>query len=135
MNVKIPGIILVGDAIYTDKRPPQRSRLNNISYSEVSFYIQAAFSKFEDWSHEDEFRFVLILNDDSCLDLIKDNNLTIDGETDVEKINTDYLNVKVNIQNIFQGCEGDKSKILKDHSNATHLYKHYIKDPNDYKLI
>lgn len=139
MNVGIPGIILVGDAIYTNKRPTQKSRLNNISYTEVGFYIKAAFSKYEDWSHEKEFRFVLILKDDSCLYLIKENNIVLDGESDEEKTNkpeyTDYLNLKVNILKIYQGCEGDKSKILKDHSNVIHSYKHYVKDPNDYKLI
>lgn len=139
MNVKIPGILLVGDAIYTSNRPSQKSKLNNISYTEVGFYIQAAFSKYKEWSHEDEFRFVLILKDDSCLNLIKKNNIDLDGEDDEKKTKepeyTDYLNLKVNILNIFQGCEGDKTKILKDHSNAIHSYKHLSKDPNDYKLL
>lgn len=57
----LSGIGIVGKIRYRTKRPIYNPRIKPVvSYSDLKFYIEATFSKFKRWSHEDEYRFVII---------------------------------------------------------------------------
>lgn len=60
LDAEIDGLCIIGNVDYVKKRPPQKSKLNSISFTEVAFYIKAAFSKFQEWSHEKEYRYVML---------------------------------------------------------------------------
>lgn len=85
-NEKRAGICIVGPVKYTDKRPDQRSSLNRISYSELKFYVDVAFSKYNEWEHEQEYRYVMLFTDRKA------------------KIPT-YLNYDISPQHIYLGCK------------------------------
>lgn len=56
------GICIIGNVDYRDSRPKQESKLNSICITELKFYVKACFLKFTEWSHEKEFRFVILSN-------------------------------------------------------------------------
>ena len=56
------GICIMGNVRYSSIRPKQKAPSNQFSFTDISFYIDAAFTKFEEWKHEREYRFVLISN-------------------------------------------------------------------------
>lgn len=86
LDSKIDGICIVGNVKYKRNRPKQKSAKNTLSYSEIKFYIEAAFTKFVNWKHEEEFRFVIISDDFAST--------------------SDYVEFKVPIEEIYVGCKG-----------------------------
>ena len=79
----------------------------------MKFYIEAAFTKFEEWSHEKEFRFVLLSQN------FKDAD--------------DYISYKVDVVNIYKGIKGDGTPI-KDGKGNTITPKLISKDSSKYLL-
>lgn len=128
-SIGIPGILLVGDVKYTNNRPAQKSKLNTVSYSEVQFYIKAAFSKFEEWGHEREFRFVYIYKES----VLEENKTDYLLRNELEET-PGYLQVPVSIKGIYQGCKGKKNKVLVDSHGNILPYIQLTKDSKDYHL-
>ena len=77
----------------------------------MKFYIDATFTKYSEWSHEDECRFVILS----------------------EKHNEDYININVNIEIIYEGCEGDNSFISNSQGRLLESIQ-LSKDENEYRL-
>lgn len=97
------GLCIIGNVNYTDKRPESKREVSKFSYTDIKFYIDASFNKFSNWSHEKEFRYVIISKD-----------------TDVD----DYLNFTIPVNNIYEGIEGDDEKIDKSKNiKLSKLYK------------
>ncbi|MBE5913920.1 MAG: DUF2971 domain-containing protein [Pseudobutyrivibrio ruminis] len=107
------GLFIIGNVTYSNYRPKQKSKLNRISFSEVKFYIEAAFTKFEEWSHEKEFRFVLLSQN------FKDAD--------------DYISYKVDVVNIYKGIKGDGT-LIKDGKGNIITPKPISKDSSKYLL-
>jgi len=110
-QISISGICIYGELYYTLTRPPQRSRRNQFSFSDMKFYIDATFTKYSEWSHEDECRFVILS----------------------EEHNEDYININVNIESIYEGCEGDNSSISNSQGRLLESIQ-LSKDENEYRL-
>ncbi|MDE8259736.1 DUF2971 domain-containing protein [Erysipelothrix rhusiopathiae] len=111
-NQEYSGLYLYGDIKYSQKRPAPKSSLYDFSFTDLNFYIEAVFTKYEEWKHEKESRFVAV-SDYHC---------------------TDFLTISPNINQSYKGCEGtgtdptnSKGQILKT--------KKAVKDIVDYKLI
>lgn len=85
-NLEIKGLCIIGEVEYRDNRPKQKSRLNSISITELNFYVQAAFTKFTEWNHEKEYRYVLL------------------SDSFIEQ--DEYLTCEIPITKIFNGCMG-----------------------------
>lgn len=115
MKTGIDGLCIVGNVKYKMQRPKQRSSKNKLSYSEIKFYIKAAFTKYEEWHHEKEYRFVVI-------------------SEDYPPTVGDYLDLQVSVVDAYVGCKGNKSVISDSYGkviNTVNLVKH----PSEYKLI
>lgn len=110
-QISISGICIYGELYYTLTRPPQRSRRDQFSFSDMKFYIDATFTKYSEWSHEDECRFVILS----------------------EEHNEDYININVNIESIYEGCEGDNSFISNSQGRLLESIQ-LSKDENEYRL-
>lgn len=110
-QISISGICIYGELYYTLTRPPQRSRRDQFSFSDMKFYIDATFTKYSEWSHEDECRFVILS----------------------EEHNEDYININVNIDSIYEGCEGDNSSIPNSQGRLLESMQ-LSKDENEYRL-
>ena len=76
---------------------------NRFSFSNLNFYIQATFAKFKEWSHEREYRFVFIL----------DNQEEEATKREAEEKLSDWVVLpKVDILQGYAGCQA--KKIIKD---------------------
>lgn len=62
-NSPFKGLCVVGEVTYQKRRPAIKTFQSQFSYTDIKFYIDAAFTKFQDWEHEKEYRFVMILED------------------------------------------------------------------------
>lgn len=102
MSLKSDGLCIIGEVEYKDNRPNQKSKLNAISLTELKFYVQAAFTKFSEWNHEKEYRYVILSNAFS-----KDND--------------QYLTCNIPINNVFRGCKGEKSTIRNSAGKAIQI--------------
>lgn len=114
INSKQKGLCIIGAVTYTDSRPAQKSKLNNISFSEIRFYIQAAFSKFKEWEHEKEYRYVLLSNTFSSSSL--------------------YESFTIPVQNIYNGIKGNGLSVMNKDGKAINTIK-ISKDNRKYELI
>lgn len=110
----VDGICIIGKVKYKKKRPKQKSAKTIISYSEIKFYIEAAFTKFINWDHEEEYRFVIISDDF--------------GETN------NYYTLQVPIEEMYVGCKGAMNDIFDSAGKATSP-RQLIKHSAEYKLI
>lgn len=54
------GICFIGNVNYKKKRPSYKVTKTLGLMDEILFYINCLFTKFEEWSHEDEYRMVII---------------------------------------------------------------------------
>lgn len=115
LNNMQDGLCIIGDVDYKTKRPEQKSRLNSISFTEVKFYISAAFTKYEEWKHEKEYRFVLL-------------------SPSFAMTNEQYENYSVPVKNIFNGLNGDGLPIVNG-SGAIITPLPINKDNSDYQLL
>ena len=89
----LSGIGIVGKIRYRTKRPVYNPKIKPVvSYSDLKFYIEATFSKFMRWSHEDEYRFVII--SDSVVNATK------------------FYPITVPIYNVYVGCKGSTNPLV-----------------------
>lgn len=54
------GICFIGNVNYRKKRPAYKVKKSLGLMDEILFYINCLFTKFEEWSHENEYRMVII---------------------------------------------------------------------------
>ena len=102
-GVALDGLCVYGEVEYIDQRPKTRSHSNRFSFSNLNFYIQATFAKFKEWSHEREYRFVFIL----------DNQEEEATNREAEEKLSDWVVLpKVDILQGYAGCQA--KKIMKD---------------------
>lgn len=102
-GVALDGLCVYGEVEYIDQRPKTRSHSNRFSFSNLNFYIQATFAKFKEWSHEREYRFVFIL----------DNQEAEATNREAEEKLSDWVVLpKVDILQGYAGCQA--KKIMKD---------------------
>ena len=59
---EIDGICIFGEVAYKDKRPEQKLKVETFSYTDIKHYVDAAFTKYKEWEHEKEYRFVIFSN-------------------------------------------------------------------------
>jgi len=114
LDSKTDGICIVGKVKYKKKRPKQKSAKNTISYSEIKFYIEAAFTKYVNWEHEQEYRFVIISDDFASA--------------------SDYVEFKVPIEEIYVGCKGIPG-CVSDSSGRTRSPIELRKHLDEYEII
>ena len=110
----IDGICIVGKVKYKRKRPKQKSAKTIISYSEIKFYIEAAFTKFINWNHEEEYRFVIISDEFNDLN--------------------SYYTFQVLVEEMYVGCKGVTNDIV-DSTGKVWSPKQLNKHPVEYELI
>ena len=115
MNLEIDGLCIMGEVDYNNNRPKQKSKLNSISITELNFYVQAAFTKFIEWNHEKEYRYV-ILSDSFSEEYDK------------------YLVYDIPIKTVFNGCRGTGAIITNSVGNTIQPHK-VSKHNNKYELI
>ena len=114
LDTKIDGLCIIGNVDYKRYRPKQKSKLNSISFTEINFYIQAAFTKFEEWSHEKEYRFVML-------------------SSSFSSASSAYYTVQIPVQNIFCGIKGTCDP-LTNSSGASIVPRQVRKDTTEYGL-
>lgn len=110
----IDGLCIVGQVDYKDKRPKQIARNNNINYSEILFYINAAFTKFSEWKHEREYRYVLISNSFSSA--------------------SPYVTFNVPLIQVFGGCKGTTTSVQTTNPGVVLNVHKMVKHPTEYRL-
>ena len=112
-ELDISGICIFGEVIYTKKRPPQKSPVKKFSFTDIEFYINVTFNKFEEWKHEKELRFVIIS----------------DFYNDPDRITT-----RTDINSIYEGCNGDKTEIVNSDGLKLNVIP-LFKDHKEYLLV
>lgn len=111
-NVFTPGLCIVGDVIYTEKRPKVKNPVNKFSFTDIKFYIDASFQKYSKWEHKEEYRFVLIL----------------------EFFEDDYFTIRTPLSKVFSGVSSSND-IIQDSNRNDILTRKIKKDDKNYKLI
>lgn len=117
-QLKINGICIIGTVDYNKKRPPQKSKINTFSYTDLKFYIKATFTKYEEWKHEREYRFVLISEDYSFGESFQAN---------------EFITMDIPIKKIFRGVNGSPAPIYDSHHRSL-SFTALRKDDKDYLL-
>lgn len=114
LSLKINGLCIIGNVDYKDKRPSYIAK-GTASYSDLKFWIDCTFTKYEKWNHEKEYRFVILSNDFN------------DGGS--------ATSVSIPVVNYYSGCKCDATKlILSDSKGAKHSTMQLKMDSADYKL-
>jgi len=128
-KIKVSGLCIYGGVNYNKKRPPQKSKVNYFSFTDLKFYINATFTKYLEWRHEKEYRFVIISQN-----FIKENDESEVKKADIEEKNGKFVTIKADIKKIYEGCLGDGKSIYNSQNvilNTVRLSKDDVK----YKLI
>ncbi len=107
-------ICIYGNVIYpsTNKRPKfQRSSKNDIADDIWNYVVQCTFTKYYNWKHENEFRFLLV----------------------GPEFSSDYVEIDSNIEEIYLGCKSDKVSLYKrtSFSPTPYILKMH---PDNYEL-
>lgn len=110
-NIPISGICIYGDLNYSSSRPIQKSQVDYFSYTDLKFYINATFTKYCEWSHEDECRFVCISSE----------------------YNESFITIQANIERVYEGCQGDCSAIYNSQDEQLEVIQ-LSKDRQEYRL-
>lgn len=113
LKLDFDGLCIVGDVEYKDKRPKQKSKLNSISITELNFYVQAAFTKYTEWNHEKEYRYVLLSD-------------SFEGKEP-------YIEKNITIQKVIAGCRNNDCDVKDSNGNIKSHIK-LSKDSQNYKL-
>lgn len=114
-SLEINGLCIIGNVDYKTKRPAYVAN-GLTSYSDLKFWIDCTFSKYQKWSHEKEYRFVILSND-----------FDDGGEA---------TSVVIPIINYFSGCKCDSTKlVLTDSYGNRHVTRQVMMDDKSYKLI
>ena len=110
-KLPIKGLCVYGNLKYDSKRPEQKSQVNYFSFTDLNFYIDAVFTKYSEWEHEKESRFVIISP------YSKD----------------DFISLSLKINKIYEGCEGNGEKIYDSSKNILTVSR-LFKDDINYEL-
>lgn len=100
-NRTISGLVVLGDVVYTTKRPKQRLSHFQFSWADISHYISACFTKFKDWEYEKEVRFVIMSPD---------------------KFMPDFLGINLDPVECYRGCESQVNGRLSKSLTQYALY-------------
>lgn len=98
------GLCMYGSIDYKKTRPPQKARVKEFSFTDLKFYIDVVFTKYEKWSHECEVRFVIVSSD----------------------IKEDFIKIKPEIEKVYQGCKAKLKENISSRQGeirVTKLYK------------
>ncbi|HBD64129.1 MAG TPA: hypothetical protein DC038_06775 [Clostridiales bacterium] len=106
------GLYIYGDITYSPKRPRQKSSLSHFSFTDLNFYIDAVYTKYLEWQHERESRFVALS----------------------DYHNTDFLTISPDINQAYKGCEGTGKDPINS-KGETIKTKKIVKDNSAYSLI
>lgn len=116
INSKINGLGIIGNVIYKKHRPKNKPTIKKkVSYSDLKFYIEATFSKYQEWQHEREYRFVIISDDF------------------LANPSYEFFDLNVPVVNAFVGCKGLSFSI--SNGPVTIKPKQIAMSPSSYKLI
>lgn len=115
---EIDGLCIFGDVDYKQKRPKVKSKVDKFSFTDINFYIDASFTKYNEWNHEKEVRYVLISSEYPEVDQKGKNN-------------QGHINVKVTLNKVYEGIKGDNS--TPEYLEAVEIIK-VKKDDVVYKL-
>ncbi len=108
-------IVFWGPVKYSKKRPQQKYiSANRFYFTYLHIYLKNIFTKFEEWSHEQEFRFVMI----SAKDWTNEHVPTI----------------TVPIENIYLGCKGSSFGPIFCNSRPI-TPQQLSMDPDEYLLV
>ena len=110
-KLKYIGLCVYGSVNYRTKRPVQKSKVNSFSFTDLKYYIDAVFTKYKEWQHEKESRFVII--SDQLID--------------------DYLTIKTSINKVYGGCLRNGVVTINNKGKPLKIVQ-LVKDKNDYKL-
>lgn len=86
-NMEIKGLCVFGDVSYKEKRPDQKSERSKFSFTDLKFYIDAVFTKYVEWKHEEESRFVII--------------------SEIIDLSQEFITISTDIKQIYKGCIGE----------------------------
>ena len=111
-KINLNGLCIYGEVDYKSKRPPQKSSQSIFSFTNLKFYIDAIFTKYEEWKHEKEHRFVII------------SSSNIDP----------FIEIKADIIRVYNGCLGDGKDIYDSNGNKLPSTIKLLKDSCEYKL-
>lgn len=111
LNNTISGLCIYGDLDYKNKRPKQKSQVNTFSFSDLKFYIDASFTKYDEWKHERESRFVILS----------------------DSLKEDFVQLDLDIHRIYEGCLGD-GKAIFNSSGKPLKAKLLLKDDVEYLI-
>lgn len=109
--LNIPGVCIFGNVKYKDKRPPQKKSVCSFSFTDLVFYIDATFTKYKKWKHEQEFRFVIFSKDEM----------------------KDFEEIELDVSLIYEGCQGAKVAVSNSLGKELKIIK-LIKDTTAYTL-
>lgn len=112
IKLGINALCIIGDVIYSKKRPNYKLKTNSLSFSNIIDLINCTFTKYNEWEHEKEYRFVLIY------DAFNDG-----GNTEIE----------IPIINILRGCKNTGTPLINS-SGTTLNTTTLVEDPNYYRL-
>lgn len=110
-RIDVSGLCIYGKLNYNQKRPAQKSKVNYFSFTDLKFYIDAIFTKYLEWKHEKEYRFVIIS----------------------QQLTNDFVPVQVSIEKIYEGCLGDGNSVYNSGKEMLKTTK-LSKDDIEYKL-
>ncbi len=108
-------ICVYGDIDYpsTDARPKLRANTKDMADDIMNYIIECTFTKYHNWQHEKEFRYLLMGEDFGV-----NNFITIASKTD----------------RIYLGCNSDEVPLYKDLKMESSLYKLKM-SPQKYELV
>lgn len=105
------GICIMGKVEYSDRRPNYRLKTNNLSYTSIKKIIDCTFTKYIRWSHENEYRFVLITNNTNSI----------------------AFPITIPILNIYEGCKNNGTPLVNSLGQVLSTIR-ITDDPIDYRL-
>lgn len=110
LKENIDGILIIGNVNYYRKRKKHIIKSKKLSFTNLKEYVDAAFSKYEIWNYEREFRFVI-----------------------VSENNQDIYNIQVEINNVYAGCNADHNELYNSAGKPLNV-KFAKKNDVDYKI-
>lgn len=93
------GLCIYGKVEYKSIRPSPKNKVEKYSYTDMKFYVAAAFIKYDKWQHEEEVRFVIMSESMK--------------ESRIEDKEEEFIGLKADIQRVYVGCSSDKNAIKK----------------------
>ncbi len=121
---RIDGLCFVGHVDYKDARPVEKIPQSITSFSDMKFYIDASFTKYKRWEHENEYRFVIV-----------SNNFPNDGEEWDYIATQNHISMQVCINEVYRGCKAlgvtSLNHCYVEPISVTQLHE----DPKEYKLV